>query len=210
SPDLLVFSDLDGTLLDHRTYSWQAARPGLDRLKVLGAGLVLASSKTASEIKPLREELGFAQWPAIVENGAGILWPTGSSTDDNTHYEHILDVLSDMPEGFTGFASMGVDAVARATGLSREAAKLACQRQFSEPGLWQGSDAGRDAFLQALQQRGLQAAQGGRFLTVSLGKTKADAMREVVEKLRPSRTIALGDAPNDRQMIDQSDYGVIV
>lgn len=29
----LVFTDLDGTLLDHDTYSWEAARPALDRLK---------------------------------------------------------------------------------------------------------------------------------------------------------------------------------
>ena len=79
---LLVFTDLDGTLLDHESYSWSPARPALDALRELGAGLVLASSKTAAEIAPLREAVGFTTWPAIVENGAGTLEPgeDGSAT----------------------------------------------------------------------------------------------------------------------------------
>lgn len=210
TPNLLVFSDLDGTLLDHQTYSWQDARGGLEKLKSINAGLVLASSKTASEIAPLRDELGFSHWPAIVENGAGILWPDHSLAHDDTQYQHILDVLGDMPKGFCGFASMGPDAVARVTGLSPESARRACQRLFSEPGLWQGTQAEQEAFIQALEERGLKAVRGGRFLTVSLGKTKASAMREVVDKLRPAKTIALGDAPNDSEMIDSADHGVII
>ena len=30
---LVLFSDLDGTLLDHESYSFDAARPALDRLR---------------------------------------------------------------------------------------------------------------------------------------------------------------------------------
>ena len=44
--DLLVITDLDGTLLDHATYSWAAATPALDLLRTSEAGLILASSKT--------------------------------------------------------------------------------------------------------------------------------------------------------------------
>ena len=67
---MIVFSDLDGTLLDHETYSFEPARPALDRLKREGHVLVLASSKTAAEIAPLRDAMGFSHCPAIVENGA--------------------------------------------------------------------------------------------------------------------------------------------
>jgi hypothetical protein len=73
TPALIVFSDLDGTLLDHETYSWQPAAPALDALKQRGIPLILASSKTAAEIAGLRAEMGFADCPAIVENGAGML-----------------------------------------------------------------------------------------------------------------------------------------
>jgi len=54
---LLVFTDLDGTLLTHEGYSWQPAAPALERLRQLDIPLILNSSKTAAEIAALREEL---------------------------------------------------------------------------------------------------------------------------------------------------------
>ena len=89
---LIVFSDLDGTLLDHETYSWAAAEPALAALRAQGIPLVLASSKTALEIAPLRAAMGFSHCPAIVENGAGLLAAgadpqarSGQSTAGATH-----------------------------------------------------------------------------------------------------------------------------
>lgn len=67
-PHLLVFTDLDGTLLDHHTYSWQPARPALERLDGLKIPLILCSSKTSPEMLGLRAELG-NRHPFIVENG---------------------------------------------------------------------------------------------------------------------------------------------
>jgi mannosyl-3-phosphoglycerate phosphatase len=50
---LLVITDLDGSLLDHHTYSWQAAEAWLARLEEHEVPLVICSSKTAAEIMPL-------------------------------------------------------------------------------------------------------------------------------------------------------------
>ena len=55
--------DLDGTLLDHESYSFAPARPALAALAEIGAGVVLATSKTAAEVAPLRAALGLAGWP---------------------------------------------------------------------------------------------------------------------------------------------------
>ena len=96
---MIVFSDLDGTLLDHETYSFEPARPALDRLKREGHVLVLASSKTAAEIAPLRDAMGFSHCPAIVENGAGILAAgEGVKGDGPTRHDEILQALSTLPE----------------------------------------------------------------------------------------------------------------
>ncbi len=206
---LLVFSDLDGTLLDHHDYSWEAARPGLARLKELGAGLVLASSKTAAEIRPLQQEMGLTHMPAIVENGAGVLWPNAIEEGGDC-YQRLRSMLSTLPSGFVGFGDLTEREVAQKTGLSPEQAALAKQRGFSEPGLWTGSEAGLQAFLSAVADAGLNARQGGRFLTLSFGKTKADAMNDIVGHLTPARTLALGDAPNDSEMIRAADQGVII
>ncbi|MBV6659030.1 MAG: HAD-IIB family hydrolase [Devosiaceae bacterium] len=217
--DLLVFSDLDGTLLDHATYSWEAARPGLERLGQLGAGLVLASSKTAAEIRSLQHEIGCAHWPAIVENGAGILWPNderAGQPQGGTDYARLRAILDDLPTpmrgegGFEGFSDMEAARVADLTGLTPEKAALAKTRQHSEPGLWHGDAQGLEAFLAALERAGVHARRGGRFLTLSFGTTKAQAMAQVVAALKPKTTIALGDAPNDLEMIEAADHGVIV
>ncbi|MCM2563710.1 HAD hydrolase family protein [Lutimaribacter sp. EGI FJ00015] len=207
---LLVFSDLDGTLLDHQTYDFAPARPALDALAEIGAGVVLASSKTAAEIAPLRNEMGLAAWPAIVENGAGLLPADTAGTDDDSVYRDIRTRVARLPPGFHGFADMSAQAVARLTGLPLTAARAAKARQFSEPGLWKGDAASLATFLDAARKAGLHARQGGRFLTLSLAGTKADRMGALIARYQPRATVALGDAPNDTEMLQTADFGVIV
>lgn len=209
-PSLLVFSDLDGTLLDHQSYGWDDAQPGLERLKSIGAGLVLASSKTSAEIGPLRQQIGWADFPAIVENGAGILWPSQNPQGDDAEYLRLREILQSLTTEFRGFGDMTAQEVAERTGLSQSAAHLARHRQYSEPGVWTGTKDRLHVFLNDLAGHGLLAREGGRFVTVSFGQTKADAMRKIVDKLQPDMTIALGDAPNDVEMIEAADMGVIV
>ncbi|QQA43890.1 HAD-IIB family hydrolase [Pelagovum pacificum] len=209
---LLVFTDLDGTLLDHETYDWSPARPALDRLAGIGAGVILASSKTAAEIAPLRDELGLSDWPAIVENGCGLLEAGAPGDDDGdaTEYQRLRTILHELPTGFTGFGDMDAADIARLTGLPADAARRAGQRRFSEPGTWTGTEVGLAAFLDAARANGIHARRGGRFLTLSFGGTKADRMDEVITRYRPGMTVALGDAPNDVEMLQRADRGIIV
>ena len=209
-PDILVFSDLDGTLLDHRDYSWAAALPALRALRQRGAGLVLATSKTAAEVAPLRARIGFEDWPAIVENGAGVLEVGAQAGVEKAHYETLRACLRDLPEGFEGFGDMSVERVADVTGLSIDAARLARARHFTEPGLWHGSPDALERFLTAAQAAGVQARRGGRFLTLSFGGTKADRMEDLIRRFGPRVTLALGDAPNDAEMLERADRGIIV
>lgn len=217
---LLVFTDLDGTLIDHQTYGFDAARPALDRLLSEGHALVMASSKTAAEIAPLRAATGFSHCRAIVENGAGILPPAGDPPAGSAGDAHarLRAALDDLPPAlrrqFAGFSDWSVDEVAARTGLDREAAALAKQRQFSEPGLWIGSTEDYPIFARLLAEKGISAQQGGRFLSLSFGATKGDRMTEISNHWRRVGetivTVALGDAPNDVTMLQQADIGVII
>lgn len=210
---LIVFTDLDGTLLDHETYSFAPASEALAALKSAGVPVVLASSKTGAEMARLHADLGLGDAPMIVENGAGVLNP-GDAGDGDADYRRIRAALSDVPETlrdlYRGFGDMSEAEVAAATGLPPEGAALARMRCHSEPGVWSGTDAELSAFLEALEAQGVTARRGGRFLTLSLGRTKADAMREVAAWLGAEVTIALGDAPNDVEMLEAADHGVIV
>ncbi|MEM9331650.1 MAG: HAD-IIB family hydrolase [Pseudomonadota bacterium] len=215
---LVFFTDLDGTLLDHQTYSFDPASEALDMLRKRNIPLVLASSKTAAEIFPLRRAMGFQHCPAIVENGAGILSANDPCTGSDASYRALLERFSNLPveiqEKFTGFSRLGLDDVIKLTGLAEDQAILAKQRQFSEPGLWSGGEDELPVFFELLKEHGMAAQRGGRFLTLSFGGNKVDQMQKISQEYsRDGRScfcVALGDAPNDVKMIEAADVGVII
>lgn len=216
---MIIFTDLDGTLLDHSSYSFEAARPALDRIKASGIPLIFATSKTAAELAPLREATGIFQ-PAIVENGAGIHWPDDGDQDEDTRdYEHIREVVAELRhEGFAyrGFGDMTLEEICEITGLGPDAVNLARQRRYSEPGLFSGDPEQREAFARRLAGLGLTAVQGGRFLTLSHGASKASRVADLcgwwAREMRRERvtSLSLGDAENDIAMLQATDFGVIV
>jgi len=211
---LIVFTDLDGTLLDHETYSFSAAQQALEAVSAANIPLVLASSKTAAEMADLAQRLPCSPAALIVENGAGVVWP-GESLAAQTRHAELLSALASLPPqlraGFSGFSEWGAAGVAADTGLPLDAAAKAAKRQFSEPGRWQGDEAGQSAFIAALAAKGITARHGGRYLTLSFGADKANRMAEVAARLAPkARRIALGDAPNDAAMLEAADLGIIV
>ncbi len=218
---LVVFSDLDGTLLDHDSYSFEAARPALDLLTARGIPLILASSKTAAEMRPIAEAIGIDH-PMIVENGAGVVGLPGSHGAVHyslSPYNRLRDFVRELPKElracFAGFGDWDVARVAAETGLFPEAAERAKAREFSEPGLFSGTAAQRQDFVARLDAAGFTAVQGGRFFTLMPKTSKAERMADVVAFYRqqssePVRTVALGDAPNDLAMLEAADCGIII
>ncbi|MEQ8937469.1 MAG: HAD-IIB family hydrolase, partial [Gammaproteobacteria bacterium] len=141
---LVVITDLDGTLLDHDTYQYDAAIPALQELTSRHIPLILNSSKTAAEMKLLRDRLG-NQHPFVVENGAGIYLPKGDDykkVSFGMDRQAILSVIHQLRSkgqaSFTGFADFTIDDIMQKTGLDREQARLASERDFTEPVLWKG------------------------------------------------------------------------
>lgn len=211
---LLVYTDLDGTLIDHTTYEWSPAKPALDALRDAGGAVILASSKTAAEVGPLQSELSLAHFPAIVENGAGVLMPDTKAKTETSDYAKIRTIIDaitpHLRTQFTGFGDMTVAQVIATTGLPAAGAVLAKKRSFSEPGVWSGTPDDRLAFEAMLAESGVFTRMGGRFLTLSFGCKKSDHITSINALYRPKVTIALGDAPNDIEMLEAADFGVIV
>ena len=81
---------------------------------------------------------------------------------------------------------MRASEVQQLTGLDNEEVKRAMKRRFSEPLLWEDSDAAREEFITELNETGLHTLQGGRFLHV-LGNTDKgqalDRLRTLYEQL---------------------------
>ena len=85
----IVYTDLDGTLLDHDTYSFEESKPGLELLKKLEVPIIFCTSKTRFEIEEYREKLGNSH-PFISENGGGIFIPKNYFSFD-FNYDDIID-----------------------------------------------------------------------------------------------------------------------
>lgn len=220
----LVFTDLDGTLLDD-SYDIAAAARAMDALFDRGVLVVPASSKTLREMRELDAQRSRPQ-PFIFENGAGIGWPGDRVADTVTHfagehgielaglrYEAICAVLDDLKKsrgfGFIGFNEMDAREVAGHTGLTVEAAALARDRMCSEPLLWCDSEQAFERFSESLSQHGLIAVQGGRFVHVMPDIDKGRAALRVAEAYAASGTrlpiIACGDSANDAPLLSIAD-----
>jgi mannosyl-3-phosphoglycerate phosphatase len=223
---LILITDLDGTLLDHDTYQFDAARPALSLLKQLQIPLILNSSKTAAEIVSIRDEMDNND-PFVVENGSGIYYPV---VKDGGHKDYkivrfgkdrpfILGSLRQLREElnlpFYGFDDMNVQAITKYTGLTPERAELAKKRDFTEPLLWQGNTAQWEVFCSELELDGLIAVKGGRFMYVS-GKTDKGLALQWLRNYYQQRLraipviVALGDSENDRQMLECADHAILV
>lgn len=210
----IVFSDLDGTLLDHRSYDYSPALPALRALAQRKIPVILASSKTAAEIAPLRDELGLSSYPAIVENGAGLLPAEDTAPTDDTAYRELRAALNKVPadlrQHYTGFGDMTAAEVSEHTGLRLPQATLAKTRLYSEPGVWTGTAPQQESFQAALNGLGVAYRYGGRYLTLSFGKTKADQMQAIRARYNARTITALGDAPNDLEMLNAADYPILI
>jgi mannosyl-3-phosphoglycerate phosphatase family protein len=214
----VVFSDLDGTLLDARTYSPAGSREAAKRLQAAGIPLIFCSAKTWGEQLPLRAALGVAG-PCIVENGSAILQPDGSWQALGITAAAIRQGLGRIREEtglrFQTFGEVETAQVAAVTGLSIEAAALAQQREYSETVFTPFTSAEFRRFQSACTEAGLNALMGGRFYTVTgRGADKGRAVRLLSGLLRRQYgeilTIGIGDSPNDAPMLGAVDRAYLV
>lgn len=230
----MVFTDLDGTLLDHHTYSWQMARPGLKIIQQKQIPLIFTTSKTLAEAGKLQGEMGIHH-PIIFENGSGIAAPEAYFREFPTDrqwgefrvwllgpdYPAILNTLKELRQKygyrFRGFSDCSDEEVAQLTGLSVEMAQLARQRCSSEPILWEDKDKKWILFAEQLSRRGLRLVRGGRFWHVlgnQTGKGRAARLlKSVYQQNWPHlnwRTIGIGDSPNDLELLQVVDVPVLV
>ena len=133
----LIFSDLDGTLLDHENYSFEKALPMLNYIKENQIPLILVTSKTKDEVVKLQKKLDIKA-PFICENGAGIFIPDGGDFEViamGKLYDDVVEKFNEYSKDFNikGFSQFSTEEVCELTGLSLEKAKEAKARYFTEP-----------------------------------------------------------------------------
>lgn len=231
---LIIFTDLDGTLLDHYTYSFEKALPTLTLLKEKNIPLVICSSKTRKEIEYYRRKLD-NHHPFVSENGGGIFIPKsyfefgvlssefGVKEEKDYYiislgakYSDLRKALLELhSEGFNikGFGDMTAEELADIANMSIDEAEMAKERDFDEPFIFKGDDVELKRLLESINAKGFNYTQG-RFFHILGNSDKGKAVSTLVDLYRKKfgeiMTVAIGDSPNDIPMLKRVDYPVIV
>ncbi len=218
----VLFTDLDGTLLDHDSYQPGPAAGAVARLQAAGVAVVFCSAKTRAEQEPLRVRLGVTA-PFGVENGAAVYLPAGSGADDPANYEVAVfgmpyrEVRARLKRaadavGVTvrGYGDMSDAEVAELTGLDPAAAARARTREFTESFLAQGDV---EALRRALEAAGMRLLRGARFWTALGDHDKGTAVRFLLARFAesgPVTSYGVGDFDNDLDMLAAVDVPILV
>jgi mannosyl-3-phosphoglycerate phosphatase len=206
----VIFTDVDGCLMDKADYDYAPAVPVIGRLLRSEIPVVLCSSKTASELRKLAASLALTCVPLICENGGQIVWPDGVTQEKGVHRTEILTALAELkPQfNFRSFSDLGLEGVMASTNLPSDKARAALDRHATEPLLWEDDPKKIHAFADSLREHSLTLTRGGRFWHVAGNATKGVAMSSVAGTMEQSMNgalifaIAVGDSPIDQSMLD--------
>ena len=236
-PQYVVFTDLDGSLLDGRTTSWDAAAPALQALRARGIPLILVSSKTRAEIEPLRRQLEHRA-PFIVENGAAVFIPQGLFTfplervrtksayeviEMGMPYHMLRDVLKQIEDAVEtplhGFGDLSLDEIMQVTGLSRADAALASIREYGEPFLLEAPQQLVDEVHRQIVSRGLRCRKVGRLFHLTGDNDKGEAadllMRcyrrehRLRSQSRAVESVGIGESLDDVPLLAAVDHPIL-
>lgn len=230
----LIFTDLDGTLLNAEDYQFDDALPVLGSLQEQRIPVISVTSKTRQEVEVLRQQIA-PQDPFIVENGSGVFV---NQTDDrfsltNTQpwsefhllqlgcsYAEVRTGLRQLGEvlnrDLQGFGDLSLEEIVDLTGLPPDDATRAKAREFTEPFLTPKTVPPEEVEA-AAKALGFQVVVGDRFShLIGANAGKGSAVQHIVEAFQAVHpavsitTIGLGNSPNDRAMLEAVDIPVVV
>ncbi len=219
----VIFTDLDGTLLDRFNYSYDQALEAISLLKRKDVPIIFCSTKTRAEQELYQKELNIKD-PFIVENGGAIFIPRDyftfsfdyhKATEDyfvielGISHDKIREILKKVEREvgchIKGFGDMSVEEIARDSGLSLRLAALAKQREYDETFKIEDTPEKIKLALAEIIEAGLSYTHGGIYYDATGGNDKGKATEILIElfkrKLGQIETIGIGDNQNDIPML---------
>jgi mannosyl-3-phosphoglycerate phosphatase len=230
---IVVFTDLDGTLIDHDTYGFKEAQPALDQLRSRAIPVIICSSKTRAEIEVYRRRMGLSG-PFIVENGGAIFIPQDHFSVNVTFvrkgpyrvvelgvsYADLCKTWKDIKKKgnfrMKGFSEMTAEEIADCSGLPPDEVSLATKREYSEPFMFSDTSSKFRSLTRLTQEKGLTITRGGRFYHLTGPNDKGRAVQiltRVYADSYPDKkiwTAGLGDSANDVTMLRHVDMPIVI
>ena len=227
---LVIFTDLDGTLLERKTYSAAKAKKALAEIKGEKIPLIFCSSKTAKEIEIYRKKLCNND-PFVAEDGSAIYIPEnyfkfkfhydrkdgkyrvielGVPVHHILHFNRFLKLKGIQ---ILGFNDVTADYIRAITNLPKKEAVLTKKRSYSEPLILLDSKHEKE-LRRIADMHGLNVLKAGRFY-ILVGRTnKGKAAEKLIPLFRKKfgkvESIAFGNSENDFEMLAIADKGFLV
>ena len=221
---IIVFTDLDGTLLHRDTFQFDTIKNYIKSLINKGVIIIPNSSKTEVEIEEFNEELG-VNLPFISENGAsihGLNLITSNFPDKlivSREKEELLRIFENkVPEKLKQkcfqISKMSKKDQENILGQKDEKLKNALNRKYTLPFLFKGDKSEKNRLLKLLNTNSLTLQEGGRVSNLCDNVNKVKSMNRVVKILKKMKekiiTIAVGDNYNDLDMLKNCDIPCLV
>lgn len=221
---VIIFSDLDGSLLNHSDFKFNKVNIFINKCLDLGIKIIINSSKTKNEIKNVCKDL-MINVPFISENGSEI-----NNLDLIVTHQTPSIVLSRPKEQIYNIFKTHIKHTLRKhcvfikdleykkrvniLGFTDKNVEIALDRKFTHPFIFDGSENEKIELLRATKKLGLNMIQGGRLYNLCDDTNKGKAMNFVLNILSEETdnfvTIGVGDSYNDLEMLNNSDYPCIV
>ncbi len=234
APRHLIFTALEGALVDPQTDSFSGAEEALSELERRKIAFVLLTARTREEIDPIRRKMGHNH-PFVTENGGGIFFPDGYfslripgcvrtarylSIAQGRPYAEVCEALDDIAEecavGVAGFHHMSLREIADNAGLRPRSAELARAREFDEPFYFTSADDKAIArFVEAARARGFDTRRGQTFWHLSARCDAARAVRTLAHLFREAthiklRLVGIGGGEQDLPWLRAVDHAVLL
>lgn len=189
---MLIFSDVDGTLL-HDTGRCRLPRQAL-RDAATRHAIVLASSRTIPELRAAQELVGW-DGPLIAEDGAVVVDASGTIT--------LLGVpVAELQRRIGGTRQHAI-----VEALLHQHPETRRDRLAS---ILVPAGAATPALRGALGEAGLAVRTGGRWATITAGSDKGRAARVVAGRWGVTDWVAIGNAANDAGLLAGAERAFVI
>ena len=229
----LIFTDLDGTLLDHENYSFGTNKKMISTIINNKNEIIFNTSKTFSECKKLLKELKLLNMPFSTENGALIYFPKirfnkiKNSSSFESYWRiriakltsknwHKFLKLKQKKYNFLIAQDLSPKILKKYTNLNNT--NMMLDREASQIILWEDNPTKLKLFKKDLKtEKDGVLINGSRFIQISSICNKRIAKKLISHaydiQFRDKysiNTIALGDSKNDIDMLNSCKYSCLV
>ena len=221
---ILIFTDLDGSLLHRDTFKFDSIKDYIVSLVNRGIIIIPNSSKTEKEIEKFSEELG-VKLPYISENGSSIKGLNLINANFpnkivlSREKEELIKIFNDkVPEQLKNkcieISKINKKKQEKIFGQKDDNLKNALNRKYTLPFLFKGDKTEKNKLSKILSSSSLTLQEGGRVVNLCDNINKVKSMNKVIKILKKTedriKSIAVGDNYNDLEMLKNCDIPCLV